>query len=107
MTERQIEKWLGNQVKALGCLYYKFISPGTAGVPDRLIILPCGLVIFTELKAENGKLSASQERCLSVLKDHSCDAIVIRGMAEAESLVRDIKKHLAIEDSHEDRRSEV
>ena len=55
MIESELEKKLGKQLKDLGCLYFKFISPGNTGVPDRLIILPGGCVIFVELKTESGR----------------------------------------------------
>lgn len=31
MLEKDIEKRLGKEVKKLGCLYYKFVSPGNSG----------------------------------------------------------------------------
>ena len=46
MREQDIERNLTRQVKQLGGLCLKFVSPGTAGVPDRLIILPSGRVVF-------------------------------------------------------------
>ncbi|QNB48192.1 VRR-NUC domain-containing protein [Thermanaerosceptrum fracticalcis] len=50
MRERDIEVYLRDQVKAAGGIAYKFISPGNAGVPDRMILLPGGQVVFVELK---------------------------------------------------------
>lgn len=50
--EKVIERKLRDGVKKLGggaqCL--KFESPGTSGVPDRMILLPGGRVVFVELK---------------------------------------------------------
>ena len=40
MLEKDIEEKLRNKVKKLGGKAYKFVSPGNAGVPDRLVILP-------------------------------------------------------------------
>ena len=39
MREKHIEQALTRAVTAAGGKCYKFVSPGTAGVPDRLIIL--------------------------------------------------------------------
>ncbi|MEK4142112.1 VRR-NUC domain-containing protein [Paenibacillus sp. FSL L8-0696] len=50
MLEREIESALGKSVKALGGLYWKFVSPGMNGVPDRIIALPGGLTVYVELK---------------------------------------------------------
>ena len=50
--EKVIERKLRDGVKKLGggaqCL--KFESPGTSGVPDRMILLPGGRVVFVALK---------------------------------------------------------
>ena len=50
MREKNIEKYLGEKVREVGGLYWKFVSPGVNGVPDRIIILN-GVVAFVELKA--------------------------------------------------------
>ena len=61
MSEKKIERYLTNEVKKLGGISYKFISPGNAGVPDRILIMPGGHVHFVELKTETGRLSKIQE----------------------------------------------
>ena len=40
MLENELEKKLRDKVKKLGGKAYKFVSPGNAGVPDRLVVLP-------------------------------------------------------------------
>ena len=52
MLEKELEDKLVQKVKALGGRAYKFISPGNAGVPDRLIALPGGKVGFAEMKRD-------------------------------------------------------
>lgn len=66
--EKDIERWLGNQLKKMGCIYMKFVSPGNDGVPDRIVILPGGAVIFVELKSTQGKLMANQRVQISRLR---------------------------------------
>ena len=39
MLEKQIEKYFTDKLKELGCIVWKFTSPGTAGVPDRIVII--------------------------------------------------------------------
>ena len=51
MLESKIEKRLKRQVEKIGGLALKFTSPGMAGVPDRLVLLPKGRIAFVELKA--------------------------------------------------------
>ena len=60
MTESQLEQRLVRGVKALGGKAYKFVSPGNVGVPDRVVVLPGGAVLFAELKADNGRMSPNQ-----------------------------------------------
>ena len=60
MKERQIENKLKNRVESAGGLCLKFTSPGMAGVPDRLVLLPAGRLIFVELKAPGEKLRPLQ-----------------------------------------------
>ncbi|MDR2647677.1 MAG: VRR-NUC domain-containing protein [Oscillospiraceae bacterium] len=62
MRESSIETYLRNRVKQLGGLAYKFVSPGYNGVPDRLVCLPGGKLIFVELKAPGKKPTALQLR---------------------------------------------
>ncbi len=55
IRERDIEQYLRERVSALGGRAYKFESPGNAGVPDRLVLLPGGRIVFAELKAPGKK----------------------------------------------------
>lgn len=61
MRERDIEAYLRDRVKKAGGIAYKFESPGNAGVPDRLILLPGGRMVFAELKAPGKKPTALQK----------------------------------------------
>ena len=69
MLEKEIEKRLVKGIKKLGGKAYKFVSPGNAGVPDRIVILPNKQPIFIELKAEKGKLTELQKNQLKKLVD--------------------------------------
>ena len=60
MKERDIEALLRDGVKQLGGKAYKWVSPGSAGVPDRIVILPGGIIHFVEIKQENGCMSNLQ-----------------------------------------------
>lgn len=60
MLEKDIEKILISEIKKLGGKAYKFISPGNSGVPDRIVVLPGGKIMFVELKTKTGSLSVLQ-----------------------------------------------
>ncbi len=55
MREQRIERQLVQQVSKLGGLALKFVSPGMAGVPDRLLLFPGGKAVFVETKAPGKK----------------------------------------------------
>ncbi len=50
MREKALEQKLVKAVKAAGGIAPKFISPGLAGMPDRLVLLPEGKIAFIEVK---------------------------------------------------------
>ena len=60
MRESDIERRLVQGVKKLDGRAYKFVSPGNIGVPDRLVGLPGGVVLFVEEKAPDGRLYPHQ-----------------------------------------------
>ncbi|MEQ4654734.1 VRR-NUC domain-containing protein [Providencia rettgeri] len=62
VREDVIEKYLVNEVKKAGGIAYKFISPGRRGVPDRIVLLPNGKIIFVECKAPGEKPRPDQLR---------------------------------------------
>lgn len=51
MNEKQIEHKLTLAVKKAGGIAPKFVSPSFDGMPDRLVLLPDGVIAFVELKA--------------------------------------------------------
>lgn len=77
MREREIEEHLRLGVKRLGGIAFKFTSPGNAGVPDRLIIMPGNRIYFIELKRPGGKTSQLQKMQINRLKDLGCKVFVI------------------------------
>lgn len=54
-SEKYIEARLTEAVKKRGGIAPKLVSPGFAGMPDRLILLPDGRMAFAELKAPGKK----------------------------------------------------
>ena len=61
--ERDIEQKLCRKVKLHGGLCLKWVCPGWAGVPDRIVLLPGGRICFVETKRPvGGRLSALQKK---------------------------------------------
>lgn len=62
MREKVIEQRLVKAVRAENGMCPKLISPGTDGMPDRMVLLPEGRISFVEVKAPGQKPRPNQER---------------------------------------------
>lgn len=59
MKERRVEQVLGWEVKARKGWAIKFL-PSVSGLPDRIVLLPGGRLIFVELKSPTGTVAPHQ-----------------------------------------------
>ena len=101
MDEKRIERNLVERIKKIGGMCLKFVSPGTSGVPDRLIILPGGRIVFAELKTEIGRLSKIQEHTIREMKKRGADVRVLYGLKDVEGFIEECSQTL------QNRRGEV
>ena len=60
--EKEIEKALTTMVRRHGGLCLKWVCPGWAGVPDRIVLLPGGRIIFVELKRPKGGALSTRQK---------------------------------------------
>lgn len=90
MKEKDIENYLRTQVKKLGGIAYKFISPGNVGVPDRIIIMPNGKIYFVELKTDKGKLTELQNRQIDKIKNLGQEVVVVYGKSGADEFIKEL-----------------
>lgn len=86
MIEKSVEQHLVRRVKALGGLCWKWVSPSQIGVPDRVVVLPGGRVVFVELKRPGGKLSAIQVKVLDRLREVGAEVQVLSSKEEVDEL---------------------
>jgi hypothetical protein len=91
VKESSIERRLVQQVRLLGYEALKFVSPGTDGVPDRIVV-GHGQVIFVELKTEKGRLSAIQKVQIRRLRKLGQDVRVLYGMSEVAGFLDQLKE---------------
>ena len=91
VRENKVEKYLDKEVKKLGGLTRKWVSPGRDGVPDRICILN-GSVMFVEVKTVDGKLSPTQEREQQRLRDAGAAVFTVYGEEGVDEWVQSIKK---------------
>lgn len=62
ITEKKVEEYLRISVKeTLHGKAYKCVSPGNDGMPDRMVCLPGGRVVFIETKSP-GKVSTKLQK---------------------------------------------
>lgn len=87
MKETEIEKKLVQKVKAKGGIAPKFVSPGYAGMPDRLVLLPGGVFAFAELKAPGMKPRPLQVSRHRLLKSLGFKVYVIDGTEQIEEVL--------------------
>lgn len=90
--ENRVEQLLCSGVKELGGKTFKFISPGMAGVPDRIVIMPGGIVHFVELKSDDGRPSRQQKRRISQLGKLGVTALVLRGRDEVLRYIDNLRE---------------
>ena len=67
MPEKQLESRLRKEIIKRGGKAYKFVSPGTKGIPDRAIYLPGGRHYLVETKYGRNGLSVHQQARLREL----------------------------------------
>lgn len=91
LKESEIEARLVRLVKGMGGLCLKFVSPGCAGVPDRIVILPGGRVVFVELKTEFGSLRNLQRYFIGELRDCGADVRVLKGLEQVKAFVEEVR----------------
>lgn len=91
MREREIEEHLRLGVKRLGGIAFKFTSPGNAGVPDRLIVMPGSRIYFAELKSPGGEARPLQEMQINRLKTLGCKVFVIDSKEGVDKFLNDIQ----------------
>lgn len=77
VLERTLERKLRLAVQGAGGWALKWTSPGQAGVPDRVCLFPGGRVVFVEMKAPGGRVSAVQARVHLRMREMGMDVRVI------------------------------
>lgn len=90
MREADLEKRLKTKIESVGGICWKFISPNCRGVPDRIIIMPTGKVLFVELKTDKGVVAPLQQYRIDKLRALGCDARIIRGRKGVDELLEEL-----------------
>lgn len=91
MLEKELEAKLQRAVKGVRGLCYKFTSPANAGVPDRIIMLKGGKIIFVELKTSTGQLSPLQSQQIRQIREKGQKVVIVYGESGVDKLIDFIK----------------
>ena len=90
MLEKAIERTLVQAVKARGGICPKFVSPGTDGMPDRIVLLPGGHIGFVEVKAPGKKPRPLQLARHSLLRELGYRVYVLDDIGQIGGVLDDI-----------------
>ena len=92
MREKQIEQKLVKAVKAEGGMCLKLVSPGTDGMPDRLVMLPKARIGFVEVKAPGKGPRPLQVKRLGQLRDLGFHVSILDDPAQIPGILKEIKE---------------
>lgn len=84
MRESAVESHLRKRIKDCGGHAYKFTSPGRRGVPDRIAVMPDGVIVWIELKRPGAEPEPHQAREHQRLRDLGHTVLVIDTKEQAD-----------------------
>ena len=90
LSEKDIEKKLVESVKKMGGIAPKFVSPGFAGVPDRIVLLPNARMAFVELKAPGKKMRPLQIRRKNQIEKLGFKVFCVDGLSQIPEILKQI-----------------
>lgn len=90
LQEKFIERELVSRLKKVGVESIKFEVLGKRGMPDRIILIPGGRVVFAEVKSPGEKLRPLQEKRKRELENLGFKVYVIDSKTEIDELVKQI-----------------
>ena len=91
MREKQIEQKLVKAGKAEGGMCPKLVSPGTDGMPDRMVLLPEAHIGFVEVKAPGKKPRAIQERRHEQLRELGFQVSVLDDPEQIPGILKEVQ----------------
>lgn len=93
MREKAIEHKLVKAVKAEGGMCPKLVSPGTDGMPDRMVLLPEAHIGFVEVKAPGEKPRPLQVRRHEQLRKLGFQVSVLDDPEQIPGIIREVSEN--------------
>ena len=91
MLEKEVERKLVTAVQMMDGVAVKFVSPGFAGMPDRLVLLPGGRIAFVEVKRPGEKPRPLQKARHHMLRRLGFRVYVLDSIEEIERIIDEIR----------------
>ena len=95
MEEKKIEQKLIKAVSQKGGVCWKFTSPGTAGVPDRIVLMPKGHIAFVEVKASGEKPRPLQLSRHKLLRRLGFQVYVLDALEHIDKIIKEVMSNEA------------
>lgn len=89
MREAKVEKYLKQKTEQLGALCLKCTSPGTNGMPDRIVLWK-SKIWFIELKAPGKKPRKLQEYIHEEIRSQGFQVRVMDCLEDVEEFIHEI-----------------
>lgn len=99
--EASVETHLVRRCQEQGWLCLKFTSPGTSGVPDRVVISP-GSTFFVEVKRPGGSLRPLQRLRTERMRAAGATMLTVSTRSEVDELVSRVVTHSKKRESDND-----
>lgn len=86
VRENKVEIYLNDEIRSIGGITRKWVSPGRDGVPDRIVIYQ-GFIPFVEVKTVDGVLEDYQTREHDRLRSHGATVTTVYGDGGIDKLI--------------------
>ena len=90
--ESEVEGYLKRRLCGLGIDCVKYVPDQLPGMPDRMLLLPDGKVMWVELKTDGGRVSPLQMYRHAWLRKLGHDVRVVWDKQQVDELVEEIEK---------------
>ena len=95
MLEKDIENKLRLAIRERGGIAYKWTSPGNAGVPDRIVMLPFGILYFVEIKrSPNLNLTSLQKLQREKINKLGHEVRVVKGLTQLKHFIEEVDREI-------------
>lgn len=92
VREKQVEQALVKETRQSGGMCPKLVSPGTDGMPDRLVLLPEGHMGFVEVKAPGEKPRPLQQKRHEQLRNLGYTVTVLDDPQQIPEILDEIRR---------------